>query len=61
MSDELSDEILKAHARTYQRALEAAVRHGRPLIYGHDGKVERVEPPYRYELVPVKKRKKKGG
>lgn len=54
MDDELDEKILKAHARSFQRAFETAVRTGTALVFTRNGKVVEVKPPYRYELVPIK-------
>lgn len=59
MKDDFSEMILKAHARSFQRALETAVRTGTALIFTRNGKIVEVKPPYRYELVPIKAAKKK--
>jgi hypothetical protein len=58
MKDNLSDMILKAHKRSYQRAFETAVRTGTSLVFTRDGKIVKVKPPYRYELVPISRKKK---
>ena len=56
--------ILEAHARSFQRAFETAVRTGTALVFMRNGKVVEVKPPFRYELVPipkpVKKKKRSG-
>jgi hypothetical protein len=59
MDDDFSEKILKAHARSFQRALETAVRTGTALVFMRNGKIVKVKPPYRYELVPIKVTKKK--
>jgi hypothetical protein len=59
MNDDFSEKILKAHARSFRRAFETAVRTGTALIYTRNGKIVEVKPPYRYELVPIKPSKKK--
>jgi hypothetical protein len=59
MNDDFSEKILKAHARSFQRALETAVRTGTALVFNRNGKIVEVKPPYRYELVPIKPSKKK--
>ncbi len=59
MDDDLTEMILKAHARSFQRAFETAVRTGTSLIFTRNGKIVEVKPPYRYELVPIKPAKKK--
>ncbi|NGX45625.1 MAG: hypothetical protein K940chlam2_00781 [Chlamydiae bacterium] len=59
MEDEdLMEVVLKAHTKSIQRAFETAVRTGTALVYMRDGKVVEVKPPYRYELVPIKPKKK---
>ncbi len=58
-SRDLSEFILEAHARSFQRAFETAVRTGTALIFSRKGKIVEVRPPYRYELVPIKPAKKK--
>jgi len=59
MSDELSDYILEAHKRSYQRAFETAVRTGTALVFSRNGKIIEEKPPFKYELVPIKPKKKK--
>ncbi|MBI5345876.1 MAG: hypothetical protein HZB76_01855 [Chlamydiae bacterium] len=59
MSDELSEMILEAHKRSFQRAFETAVRTGTALVFERDGKIVEIKPPYRYELVPIRSKKKK--
>ncbi|HSX25483.1 MAG TPA: hypothetical protein VLE89_00560 [Chlamydiales bacterium] len=59
MSKDLSELILEAHARSFQRAFETAVRTGTALVFSRNGKIVEVKPPYRYELVPIKPAKKK--
>lgn len=59
MNDDFSDKILKAHARSFQRAFETAVRTGTALVFTRNGKIVEVKPPYRYELVPIKPSSKK--
>ena len=59
MSDDLTDLILEAHKRSFQRAFETAVRTGTALVFSRNGKIVEVKPPYRYELVPIKPDKKK--
>ena len=59
MSDDLNKLILEAHARTFQRAFETAVRTGTALIYSRNGKIVEIRPPYRYKLVRIKHSKKK--
>jgi hypothetical protein len=58
MSDDIDEKILKAHERSFQRAFETAVRTGTALVFSRNGKVVEVKPPYRYELVPIKPKKK---
>ncbi len=58
MKDNLSELILKAHERSFQRAFETAVRTGTALVFSRNGKIVEVKPPYRYELVPIKASKK---
>ncbi|MCB1085235.1 MAG: hypothetical protein KDK60_03950 [Chlamydiia bacterium] len=53
MEDELMNEIIKAHDRSFQRAFEVAVRTGTALIFEKEGKIIKVKPPYRYEMVPI--------
>jgi hypothetical protein len=50
--------ILEAQKRSHEKAFEIAVRTGTALVYAKNGKVVKVTPPYRYELVPIKKAKK---
>jgi len=59
MKDDFSEMILKAHARSFQRAFETAVRTGTALVYMRNGKIVEIKPPYRYELVPIKPSEKK--
>lgn len=59
MNDHLTDMILKAHKQSFQVAFETAVRTGTALVFTRNGKVIKVKPPYRYELVPIKAAKKK--
>lgn len=54
MSNTLSELLLEAHERSFQRAFETAVRTGTALVFSRNGKVVEVKPPYRYELVPIK-------
>ena len=61
MNDDINEMILKAHARSFKRAFETAVRTGTALVFARDGKIVEVKPPYRYELVPIKPSKKKRG
>ncbi len=55
----LMEEAIEAHRRSYQRAFETAVRTGTALVYEKNGKIVEYKPPYRYELVPIKPKKKK--
>jgi hypothetical protein len=57
MNDDFSEKILRAHARSFQRAFETAVRTGTSLVFARDGEIVEVKPPYRYELVPIKSTK----
>jgi hypothetical protein len=62
MSDDLCEVVLQAHKRSYQRALETAIRTDTALIFSKDGEIIRYKPPFRYKLVPIKppaKRKRK--
>ena len=59
MKDDFMDKVLEAHERSFQRAFETAVRTGTALVFERDGKIVKVKPPYRYELVPTKPSKKK--
>ncbi len=59
MNDEINEMILKAHARSFKRAFETAVRTGTALVFARDGKIVEIKPPYRYELVPIKSTTKK--
>jgi hypothetical protein len=59
VSDDLSDQIQKALVVAHQLAFETAVRTGTALVYVRNGKTVKVYPPYRYELVPIKKRGKR--
>lgn len=55
MLDDLMEMVLKAHKRSYQRAFETAVRTGTALIFVRNGKLVEIKPPYRYELVRIKR------
>jgi hypothetical protein len=59
VSDDFQKKILEAHTRSFQRAFETAVRTGTALVFFKNGKVVEVRPPFRYELVPIKKRKRR--
>ena len=59
MADDFNQKVLEAHARTFQRAFETAVRTGTALVYTRNGKVVEIYPPYKYELVPNKSASKK--
>lgn len=59
MSDDLNEIILQANEQSFQTAFETAVRTGTALVYSRNGKIVEIKPPYRYELVPIKKVKKK--
>jgi len=59
VKDEFNEKILEAHERSFQRAFETAVRTGTALVFFRDGKVVKVKPPFRYELVPIKPAAKK--
>jgi hypothetical protein len=58
MNDDFSEKILRAHARSFQRAFETAVRTGTALVFARNGEIVEVKPPYRYELVPIQPTKK---
>ena len=57
--DDFMETVIEAHKRSRQRAFETAVRTGTALVFEQDGKIVEVRPPYRYELVPIKPKKKK--
>ncbi len=59
MKDDLREQILLAHKRSFQRAFETAVRTGTAMIFEKDGKIVEYYPPYRYELVPIDRKDKK--
>lgn len=59
MSDGLGKYILEAHEQSFKRAFETAVRTGTALVFSRNGKIIELKPPYRYELVPIKRAKKK--
>lgn len=59
MGDGLSKYILEAHKKSFQRAFETAVRTGTALVFSRNGKIVEIKPPYRYELVPIKPKKKR--
>ncbi len=58
MSDDLGKYILEAHEKSFERAFETAVRTGTSLVFSRKGKIVEIKPPYRYELVKIKPRKK---
>ena len=58
-SDDIDRILLKAHAKSYQRAFETAVRTGTALIFSRNGKIVRVKPKYKYVMVPIKATRKK--
>ncbi len=62
MNDDLCEAVLQAHKRSYQRALETAIRTNTALVFSKNGKIVKYRPPFRYELVPIApaKRKKSG-
>lgn len=59
MEDDFMETLLKAHERSFQRAFEVAVRTGTSLVFSKNGKIVKVKPPYRYELVKIEPTKKK--
>lgn len=59
MNDDLIEHVIEAHARSFQRAFETAVRTGTALVFERNGKIIELKPPYRYELVPIKSVKTK--
>lgn len=59
MEDNFNEIVLKAHARSFQRAFETAVRTGTALIYSRNGKIVEIRPPYEYKLVRKKTSKKR--
>ena len=59
MVEDINTVILRAHKRSFQRAFEIAVRTGTALVFNRKGKVVEVKPPFRYELVPIKTKRKK--
>ena len=59
MKDDLIEQVIEAHSRSFQRAFEIAVRTETALVFERDGKIIEVKPPYRYELVPIKSAKRK--
>ncbi len=46
MNDETNEIILKAHARSFQRAFETAVRTGTALIFAEGDKIVEFTPPF---------------
>jgi len=54
MMDDLMTMILEARNRSYQAAFEIAVRTGTALIVARNGKMAKIQPPFTYELVPIK-------
>lgn len=59
MGDDLLDLILEANQKGYERAVETAIRTGTALIFSRNGKIVKVKPPYRYVLVPIRKKRAK--
>lgn len=59
MKDDLMEMALKANKKSFQRAFETAVRTKTALVFMKDGKLVTFKPPYRYVLMPIKKKKKK--
>lgn len=58
-SDDIDRILLNAHAKSYRRAFETAVRTGTALIFSRNGKIVRVKPKYKYVMVPIKTSRKK--
>ena len=59
MMDELSEQIIRAHKRSFKRAFETAVRTGTALVVMRNGKLVEIKPPYKYKLVPLRKKKRR--
>ncbi len=51
--------MIEAQKKSYRVAFETAVRTGTCLIYNRNGKIVKIKPPYKYVLVPIKKKKRK--
>lgn len=58
-NEEIVQMLLKAHKRSYRRAFETAVRTGTKLVFSRNGKVVEEKPPYKYKLVPIRRKKAK--
>ncbi len=58
MKNDLMKMVLKAHRKSFQIAFETAVRTRTALVFMENGKLVKINPPYRYKLVPIKKIKK---
>ena len=59
MMDDLMAKVLEARNQSYQVALETAVRTGTALIVARNGKMAKIQPPFKYELVPIKPTRQK--
>ena len=63
MEDDLMAMVLEARRQGVQVAFETAVRTGTALIVVRNGRLAKIKPPFRYEMVPIKpsqqKKKKK--
>ncbi|GAB4189928.1 MAG: hypothetical protein Tsb0015_10800 [Simkaniaceae bacterium] len=51
--------ILKALKQSSKKAWETAACTNTALVYVQNGKIVKIKPPYRYELVPIKPSKRK--
>jgi hypothetical protein len=59
MLDDLMAMVLEARNQSYQVAFETAVRTGTALIVARNGKMAKIQPPFKYELVPIKPTRQK--
>ncbi len=59
MKDDLIEQVIEAHKRSFHRAFETAVRTRTALVFEINGKIFEIKPPFRYELVRIKSTKKK--
>lgn len=59
MDDDFADTLMSALERGFERAFETAVRTGTALVFARNGRIVEVKPPFRYELVPIKKKRRK--
>lgn len=50
--------ILEAHKRSQERAIDASIRTGVPLVVSKNGKIVKIKPKYKYVLVPITTKRK---